>query len=51
MPSVTIPFVTEDGMPIGINLNAKIKNDADLLMFANESEEIISSMEGVEINE
>ncbi|KAJ3625349.1 hypothetical protein Zmor_004316 [Zophobas morio] len=49
MPSITIPFVTEDKMPIGININANLKNDGDLLMFAKESEEIISELDGREI--
>src|SRR5699024_2558546 len=49
MPSITIPFVTQDGMPIGINFNADRKLDGELLMFAKESEELISKMEGREI--
>jgi aspartyl-tRNA(Asn)/glutamyl-tRNA(Gln) amidotransferase subunit A len=49
IPSITIPFVTEDGMPIGINFNSKLKSDGDLLMFAKESEEIINTMDGREI--
>ncbi|WP_338985303.1 amidase family protein [Spiroplasma endosymbiont of Diplazon laetatorius] len=42
MPSVTIPFVTEDNMPIGINLNAKPKSDLKVLQAAKLLEDIIS---------
>ncbi|WP_339021102.1 amidase family protein [Spiroplasma endosymbiont of Atherix ibis] len=41
MPSITIPFVTQDNMPIGINLNAKPKNDLKVLQAAKFLEDII----------
>ncbi|AUB31175.1 amidase family protein [Spiroplasma floricola] len=42
MPSITIPFTTQDNMPIGINLNAKPKKDLKVLQAAKFLEEIIS---------
>ncbi|AGR41822.1 amidase family protein [Spiroplasma diminutum] len=42
MPSITIPFVKEDNMPIGINLNAKPKEDLKVLQAAKYLEQIIN---------
>ncbi|KAF5275450.1 hypothetical protein FQR65_LT16668 [Abscondita terminalis] len=43
MPSITLPFVKQNNLPIGINLNAQIKNDGMLLSAALEVEKIISN--------
>ncbi|QHX36366.1 amidase family protein [Spiroplasma sp. BIUS-1] len=42
MPSITIPFVTQDKMPIGINLNAKPKEDLKVLQAAKFVEELVT---------
>lgn len=41
MPSITLPFVFENGLPIGINLNAAPKNDRLLLQAAQKVETIL----------
>ncbi|WP_342258631.1 amidase family protein [Spiroplasma endosymbiont of Dioctria linearis] len=42
MPSITIPFVSQENMPIGINLNAKPKEDLKVLQAAKYLENIIA---------
>lgn len=44
MPSITIPFVKSDGMPIGININANVKKDDELLMFSKDLDNLIQNM-------
>ncbi|AVP49442.1 amidase family protein [Williamsoniiplasma luminosum] len=41
IPSITIPFTTEEAMPIGINLNAGVYQDKKLLQAAKVLEDII----------
>ncbi|KAF5295781.1 hypothetical protein FQA39_LY12954 [Lamprigera yunnana] len=43
-PSITLPFVTKDGLPIGINLNTNLRQDDKLLTIASQVEHIISEM-------
>ncbi|QHX36139.1 aspartyl/glutamyl-tRNA amidotransferase subunit A [Spiroplasma sp. TIUS-1] len=45
MPSITIPFIKLNNLPIGINLNANIKKDILLLDFAQQVEEILKNKE------
>jgi len=45
MPSITIPFVTENNLPIGINLNAQRKEDLLVLQAAKAVEGVISTMD------
>ena len=40
-PSITIPNGLVNGLPVGINLTSKIKNDAELLTIAAKLEEIL----------
>ncbi|AUM62367.1 amidase family protein [Spiroplasma monobiae] len=41
MPSITLPFVCKENMPIGINLNAKPKEDLEVLQAAKIIEKLI----------
>lgn len=45
IPSITIPFVTEQKMPIGINLNAKAFDDLTMFQGAKFLETVIAKME------
>jgi len=45
MPSITIPFVTENQLPIGINLNAQRKEDLLVLQAAKVVETVIAKMD------
>lgn len=49
MPSITIPFIKKDGLPIGINLNTKPKTDLLTLQAAKYLEDLIKK--GVDSNE
>ncbi|AHI52471.1 amidase family protein [Spiroplasma culicicola] len=53
MPSITIPFVNYDNLPIGINLNAKPKNDLLLLQASKYMEDLIKKVvvKGGDFNE
>ncbi|WP_338983266.1 amidase family protein [Spiroplasma endosymbiont of Othius punctulatus] len=44
MPSITLPFI-KDNLPIGINLNANVKQDMLLLNFAQQVEDILKLKE------
>ncbi|QEH61362.1 aspartyl/glutamyl-tRNA amidotransferase subunit A [Spiroplasma chinense] len=44
MPSITLPFVKHNNLPIGINLNAKPKEDLKLLQASKYLEDLISKV-------
>ncbi|AOG60076.1 aspartyl/glutamyl-tRNA amidotransferase subunit A [Spiroplasma helicoides] len=44
MPSITLPFIKENNLPIGINLNAKPKADLELLQASNYLEQLLSKV-------
>lgn len=48
-PSITLPFITENNLPIGININAKIKNDKSLLLVSEYIESKIKEMKNREV--
>lgn len=41
MPSITLPFIKRNNLPIGINLNANVKKDMLLLDFAQQVEDVL----------
>ncbi|QGS51571.1 amidase family protein [Spiroplasma tabanidicola] len=43
MPSITIPFIEKNNLPIGININAKPKNDLQVLQAAKFLENLIKN--------
>jgi len=45
MPSITIPFVTQDDLPIGLNLNARRKEDLLVLQGAKAIEKVLPNMD------
>ncbi|QBQ07338.1 aspartyl/glutamyl-tRNA amidotransferase subunit A [Spiroplasma gladiatoris] len=53
MPSITIPFIKKENLPIGINLNAKPKEDLLVLQAAKYLENLIkaNNFEGGELSE
>ncbi|AGR40835.1 amidase family protein [Spiroplasma taiwanense] len=44
MPSITLPFIKENELPIGINLNAKPKEDLFLLQISKYVEDLINKL-------
>lgn len=52
MPSITLPFIKSNGLPIGINLNARPKNDLELLQVSKYIEEVVAKQKnGGETND
>ncbi|WP_339022937.1 amidase family protein [Spiroplasma endosymbiont of Crioceris asparagi] len=41
MPSITLPFYKKNNLPIGININANIREDSELLIFSQYLENIL----------